>query len=102
MAPLCMKLRLTIVTLAGAAALAACGSSHGLTTADAPRGGDSGGSAGSDARAVDAPGTDAGPDGVDCFYDGTSLGTCGPPVITAAYLTTDCQATSGVFIVGHG
>ena len=53
---------------------------------------------------VDAP-VDAavGPSGVDCFYDWSRLGnTCQAPVITAAFLTQDCDATTGIFVVGTG
>jgi hypothetical protein len=48
---------------------------------------------------IDPP---VGPSGVDCFYDWQSLEGCGAPVVTAAYLTNNCQATTGVFVVGTG
>jgi hypothetical protein len=79
-------------------ALAACGSSSARPDAfggaDASAPADSGTLPTTDA-AIDSP-------GVDCFYDWSTRGTCGAPVIDAAYLTTDCEATTGVFVVGHG
>jgi hypothetical protein len=43
-----------------------------------------------------------GPSGVDCFYNAQQLGTCPAPVIAAAFLTQDCDATTGIFVVGTG
>jgi hypothetical protein len=40
--------------------------------------------------------------GLECFTDWQTRGTCGPPVLTAAYLSDDCEGTTGVFVVGHG
>ena len=87
-------------------ALAACGG-HNAGSVDASAADSNAQSDGS----LDAPrdGTidadiDAavGPSGVDCFYNWQTLGTCQAPVITAAFLTQDCDATTGVFVVGTG
>jgi hypothetical protein len=40
--------------------------------------------------------------GVDCFYNWAQLGNCPAPVITGAFLTRDCDATTGIFVVGYG
>jgi hypothetical protein len=49
--------------------------------------------------AIDGP---AVPDGVACFDSWSQLGTCPAPQIDAAYLTQDCDATTGIFVVGRG
>ena len=45
---------------------------------------------------------DLAPSGTDCFFDWKTRGTCGAPVITASYLSNDCDGTTGVFVVGTG
>lgn len=60
-----------------------------------------------DASGSDAQGSGAGDGGIEqslaCFDEWKTLGHCPAPVVTAAYLTDDCEGTtSGVFVVGSG
>lgn len=55
-----------------------------------------------DAAVDAAPDAPLAPNGVACFDSWSQLGTCGAPVIDAAFLTQNCSGTTGVFVVGHG
>ncbi|HTR54363.1 MAG TPA: hypothetical protein VMJ10_26905 [Kofleriaceae bacterium] len=81
-------------------ALAACGHAA-ADRPDSASGAPDASDTGSDAASMPDAGLDMSP-GVACFYDWATLGTCPAPAIDAAYLTTDCLGTTGVFVVGHG
>ena len=89
------------VALAAACLLAACGHpGHDAPGSDAARSGDSG--SGAPDGGGDALAPDAAPGGGACFDEWGEVTGCPAPQIEAAYLTTDCEGTTGVFVVGHG